>query len=242
MNKIIVVFALCAAFGSCKKQEGEGGKASIAGKVYESQYDHNGKLINRAAAADKKVYIVYGDNAVFDNETRTFIDGAYLFNYLREGNYSIYAFSDCNTCPSGTLSKLVDVEITGKKEKIAAADLETVKYVDVNDGAGIIKGKVYAKNYEPTGFLTGQYYIGDEKVYLVYDTDSSYYIDTRTNFNGSYQFNNLIPGNYKVYAYSKCDQKDNSTTYASCQVSVEKTTQLSSWAQEVQLTDIIIYQ
>mgnify|MGYP001569513864 CR=1 FL=1 len=94
MKKIIAVFALCAALGACKKPEGEGGKASISGKVYENQYDHNNKLISRVAAVDKKVYIVYGDNAVSDNETRTFIDGSYLFNFLRQGNYSIYAFSD----------------------------------------------------------------------------------------------------------------------------------------------------
>ena len=208
MNRIgvIIIMALILGiFNSCKKEEGEGGKATIEGKLYNNLYDHNGKFLKKEEAREDDVFIIYGDNAVYDDQMDSDNAGSYRFQYLRKGNYTVFAYSDCNTCPSGKESVQVQVEIKDKKEVVMAADLEVVKSIDVDDGSGSISGKVYEKEYDIVGTtVLYEYYKLNEYVYLVYDNDPFYFDRIRTGAGGAYYFQGLIEGSYKVYAFSDC--------------------------------------
>ena len=73
-------------------------------------------------------------------------------------------------------------------------------------GIALLKGKVHMRDYNNSGVLIDEYDVPDERVYLIYgESDSLYDDDTRTNFNGDYQFEYLYPGKYTVYTYEYCD-------------------------------------
>lgn len=79
---------------SCSKEPGEGGNASIHGKIYVKDYNATFTVLQEEYyAQDQDVYIIYGDDISFSNRTRTNYDGTYEFKYLREGDYRIFVYS-----------------------------------------------------------------------------------------------------------------------------------------------------
>ncbi len=233
VSVIILIALIMGIFNSCKKEEGEGGKATIEGKLYNNLYDPNGKFLKKEEAREDDVFIIYGDNAVYDDQMDSDDEGSYKFQYLRKGNYTIFAYSDCNTCPSGKESVQVQVEIKDKKEVVVASDIEVVKNIDLNDGNGSISGKVYMKEYNgPT--LIYQYYKLNEYVYIVYDNDQVYFDRVKTGAGGVFQFQGLIEGSYKVYAFSDC------LTCTSGTETIELLTAITVDGEMIQLPDLII--
>ena len=81
---------------SCQKGSGEGGKATITGTVMIHEYNFN-FTVKRAVypGADVDVYIIYdGDEEVFyGDKVSTSHNGKYEFKYLREGDYTIFAYT-----------------------------------------------------------------------------------------------------------------------------------------------------
>jgi hypothetical protein len=111
---------------SCKKDEGIGGTSSIKGKVIIRDYNTNfTELIEQYYAPDEEVFIIYGDDPVYGDKVTTNYDGTYEFNYLRDGNYKIYAYSkDSANYPTKRLIPvLVNASISGKKETVSAKDI-----------------------------------------------------------------------------------------------------------------------
>ncbi|MGB0915019.1 MAG: hypothetical protein ACPGVI_03060 [Crocinitomicaceae bacterium] len=108
------LFALMA-FNSCKKVEGPGGAATIKGHILKE------KMIAGQAyfhdAADEDVYLIYGnEDSFYDDDIKTSYDGTFEFNYLEEGNYQFFVYSDCPTCLSGDTIIKRDIVISEKKE------------------------------------------------------------------------------------------------------------------------------
>ena len=97
---------------SCEKGAGEGGTSSIEGKVYVLNYNNAGQLISEYYGSEERVYIIYGDADFYGNDTRTSFDGIYRFDYLRKGHYTVFAYSNCDTCASGVEAKKLEVDIT----------------------------------------------------------------------------------------------------------------------------------
>jgi len=131
MKKIFLILSvtLLIVAVSCKKQAGEGGQATIKGKVLERKmtidFSHCQGQYN---AAEKAVYIVYGDDASYGNKTQTEPDGTYEFRYLRKGSYKIYVYGNDS---AGTIGPPINasapkiavfktVEITSRKQTVDA--------------------------------------------------------------------------------------------------------------------------
>jgi hypothetical protein len=113
-------------FYSCKKDEGIGGTSSINGKVIIRQYNSNfTDLIEQYYATDEDVFIIYGDDPSYGDKVTTNYDGTYEFNYLREGNYKIFAYSkdSANYPTKHLIPVIVNVSISGKKETVRAKDI-----------------------------------------------------------------------------------------------------------------------
>jgi hypothetical protein len=67
-SKIIVFVLISLSFFSCKKQPGEGGFASIEGKVYAKDYDDSYTLLTAEYyIPSETVYIIYGDGTEVAN-------------------------------------------------------------------------------------------------------------------------------------------------------------------------------
>jgi len=75
--------------------------------------------------ADEKIYISYGDNTSVGNDVTTSFDGSFEFDYLRPGNYKVWAISKIlygvNQLDTTILQ---DVTISGKSEE---KDLGTIR-------------------------------------------------------------------------------------------------------------------
>lgn len=71
-------------------------------------------------------------------------------------------------------------------------------------GKAVIKGKVYAKNFDQYGYtVISEYYSPGENVYICYGTDNSVRNDVNTSDDGSFQFLYLNKGHYKIFVESQ---------------------------------------
>ena len=123
INKITSLSTLFVAtvllLSSCAKPEGEGGTSTISGKVFAQDYNGSGVLQGEFFLADEDVFIIYGEgDNYYDDSYNTSFDGSYRFQYLRPGIYTVFVYSDCIACPSGTEALSQTVEISGNNEDI----------------------------------------------------------------------------------------------------------------------------
>lgn len=71
-------------------------------------------------------------------------------------------------------------------------------------GTSSIVGKVHVKNYDATcTLLLSEYYAPDEDIYIIYGDDPSYGDRIKTGPDGTFMFEYLREGKYKIYCYSK---------------------------------------
>ncbi len=121
-NKLLLLLFCSTMFFSCKKEEGDGGMATIKGNVWVRDWDKNFNLIMyEHPGLDEDVFIVYGDQSGYGDKVSTDLNGNFEFKYLRKGTYTIYSLSD--TLQSSNVSYnqfpvAVKVEITEKKQVV----------------------------------------------------------------------------------------------------------------------------
>jgi len=128
MRKVLFSLAciVCLLTISCEKEEGVGGTSTITGKVKVREYNGNFTyLIGEYYAGDEDVYIIYGDDAVYGDKFTTNYDGTYRFDYLREGTYTIFAYSkDSAAYPLDKKTAVIrEVTITGKNQEVEVEDI-----------------------------------------------------------------------------------------------------------------------
>ncbi len=127
MMKIGIIVILTGVFflgTACKKVEGQGGTSAISGRIYVQEYDAFGAIIQEYYATDERVFILYGtDDDIYDDDFRTSFDGSFQFDFLTKGNYRIFAYEDCATCPSGEAPVIKEVVINENKSTIVLPDI-----------------------------------------------------------------------------------------------------------------------
>jgi len=115
---ILIVAFLTFTLSSCLKDAGEGGTGIIIGKVYA--YDYNAEMTllrSQYYAPDEDVYIIYGNDSIYSDRTRTNPEGSYRFKYLRPGSYTIYVYSKNLTTklpPELVVQKTVNIITEGQ--------------------------------------------------------------------------------------------------------------------------------
>lgn len=125
---LVIASFVLLALSSCKKIEGPGGSSTIQGAVYIIDKNAAGAVITEYFAPEEDVYIVYGDGDVsFDDDVKTSHDGSFKFTGLEEGNYTVFVYEDCNSCPSGKQVLLYPVEITEKKSTVDLGTITVIK-------------------------------------------------------------------------------------------------------------------
>lgn len=111
---------------SCKKEAGEGGMASITGKLMVEDYDNSFTILRAVyPAKGEMVFIVYGDEKGVSDNTRTSYDGTFEFKYLRKGNYKVFAVSKdtSDRISNKTIEVLREVQITEKSKTYTVEDM-----------------------------------------------------------------------------------------------------------------------
>ena len=133
MKITLYLLALILSFTSCVKTPGEGGKASIVGKIElirRIQINTPASTVDTIAAIDVSVYIIYGDHISPDDKVDTNPDGEFSFEWLRTGDYTVYVYSEDTTSTAAPLPKVAfafEVDILDKSDVI---DLEPIYIYD----------------------------------------------------------------------------------------------------------------
>ncbi len=118
MKNVLIVLGMVLATSSCVKEEGVGGAATIKGTVTVQNVNALGTVVATYDAQDLDIYINYGtEDDTYDDKTSTSSDGTFEFKYLREGNYEIFMYAECASCPKGQDSLVTrDIVISDKKQ------------------------------------------------------------------------------------------------------------------------------
>ncbi len=123
MKKALFTFIFLSVLaGSCKKGPGEGGQASIKGKVFAVNYDSKFIAVQDSGyIGGQKVYIIYGDETAVGNSQDTNYEGAFEFTFLRKGHYKVYVYT---VSGPNQLSDPVmqECDITDKKQVVELPD------------------------------------------------------------------------------------------------------------------------
>lgn len=219
--KLVSLLILPFAFAACKKEPGTGGKTTLSGKIMGNYYcDEDSSLLELGTPIpDERVYISYGATGEIDDDARTAPDGTFKFEFLHPGTYSLMTYSECLSCPTGKVVVTQEIEINKKEEEVTLSDFNVDRYT----GRGCpteeekLVGPGEGGNKSIRGFVTTVYInednindtIGksgesDIRVYIIYGDGNLHSDDVRTSLNGEYEFKELLPGSYQVYAISEC--------------------------------------
>jgi len=107
--------------------------------------------------------------------------------------------------------------------------------VEGEGGTSSITGKLIVNDLNGLGNLQATFPGADEDVFIVYGKDNTTYNDkVSTSYDGTYRFDNLTEGSYKLFSYSKCD------TCASGNIEVLVDVVISAKKQVVEAADIVI--
>lgn len=71
-------------------------------------------------------------------------------------------------------------------------------------GKSTIYGKVLERKYDDFGQFESEYYVAEQRVYIVFGDEDFYGDEIRTDYNGEFKFSYLYEGSYTVYVYSEC--------------------------------------
>ena len=101
-------------------------------------------------------------------------------------------------------------------------------------GLATITGKVYGKDFNSSGYLVGEGYIGDVSVYISKSGETAYFDKVDSAYDGSFTFKFLHKGTYDIWVYGDCD------TCAWDQTFTKKTITISSSKETVTTEDLVI--
>lgn len=197
-----VMLALLAAvmlFTSCNKGEGEGGTATIQGKVMLVLHDNDNYnlSVDTVAAAQTDVFIVYGDDVLYGDDMETGPDGTYCFKYLKKGDYTIFAYSTLATGEKIAVTQQVTVK---------NGETVTVPTIYAHEGkaygTSMVRGQIWA-NYIHNGNNRGSGWAYEHRVYIRRVGEPYHFDDVRVGMDGYFYFQQLLPGEYEIYTFTE---------------------------------------
>jgi hypothetical protein len=231
-----VAFIIIIGITGCKKEPGE-----VQGVVMQKIYDKDFKYLQRVQpASDADVFLSEAGTLAVVDRAHSSYNGLYSFTYVKDGSYVVFVYSDDTSKVGGSVA-VSSAQFEVKAGKIVNVDtLYTFKGIGLEKGNATICGKIWLINYKKNGYEIKDISLAQEvDVYLIYGDHKSYDIRTRTNYDGTFCFSNLIKGNYVVYVYSEAEDAFGNLTGATQKVAHKKYITISDDKQEVFVTDTI---
>jgi hypothetical protein len=205
----IFIFLSGLFLSSCEYREGSGGTGSISGTIMEHFYteDFSTKIYENPAI-EEEVFIYYGEDHLDGDKTVTSVNGDFRFKFLYPGRYSIYYRSlDSTRFPDDEWTAVRTVELD-RGEDLDLGKLVKLNTLKYDDGAATIRGVITKIKYVDESRwpnLVEEYrdFAHEHEVYLIYGDRTFYEERVRAQYNGVFEFANLIPGKYTVFLYSE---------------------------------------
>lgn len=210
MQRYFIFLAfLITILPSCTQEEGLGGNASIRGSLVQENYDKNYSVFqNSEAAKDEDVFLIFGDEKVIGDKTETSYNGHFKFENLWPGEYTLFYYSEDSSLKDGNNLEVIRKVKLNANENVNLGTLKQFNSLDWNDGTSTIRGQVFRINYRnssswPFLIVKDTSMAQEQEVYIMYENNAQYEQRIRTNYDGTFQFQNLIKGKYLVYLFSE---------------------------------------
>lgn len=120
---LLLLFLIVIGISSCKKEPGDGGLATIHGKVFGYDANNFGIVTDSGYLAEARVYLAYGNNTWVDDDTRTSYTGEYVFPFLHTGDYKVWVINECDSCTLQQSVHVINVTINNPRETVEVPDL-----------------------------------------------------------------------------------------------------------------------
>lgn len=238
--RYFVILLMVPFVFSCTQPEGYGGTSGIQGILKTKYYNNDySLLIREEVAVDEEVFILFGEDDFVGDRVVTSSTGAFEFPFLNEGDYRFYYMSeDSTTVSDDDITVIFDVALT-PGETMNLDTIYQIKTLDFDDGTGKISGIVKVINYRnstvwPDLQIKDITLAQDQEVYLIYGDHD--YFDKRvdTNYDGYYEFSDLIPGEYTVFVYSEDIEG------GTADIPIIETVTITTEGEEITLEEILI--
>ena len=199
VNLLLALFMVAMLLPACNKGPGEGGTGTVQGyvKLVHHPDDDYTLTPDTMAAAKTDVFIIYGDEVYFGDDVETNAEGMYQFEYLRPGDYTVFAYSTLPTGEKVAVSEIVNLQRGG------VAMAPTLYIHDGKAyGTSIVKGRVHASYYH-NGSYRGEGWACEHRVYIRRLGEDIPFDDTRVGPDGWFAFQKLQPGEYEIYTVTQ---------------------------------------
>ena len=108
--------------------------------------------------------------------------------------------------------------------------------LDWDDGSAVIKGVVKVIDYVdesrwPNLVIEEEYFAHEHEIYIKYGNHLFFDDRIRTQYDGYFEFRNLIPGDYQVFLYSDDARRINESVVLKFEITITETEQVMDLGQ-----------
>jgi len=217
IKNVFIFSSIVLTLLSCSKEEGEGGKSSISGTISGSEISESRAettLITTVPGAEIKGqdFFLINTPGTTDNYAVWFLNSNDLTLPPNFTNRTLIQVNCSNASSNITIATNIKAgldTITGSPFTVSIDnDILTITcntkgdVVDADNGISKLIVDVTTQGKNQIILQNGAF--ADEDVYIVYgDNDEIYDDNIKTNYDGTFKFNNLRKGSYKVFAYNE---------------------------------------
>ena len=94
-----------------KEVDYDDGSSSISGRLMAQHFAGSFEIGSPFPSQENEVYITYEDEEVYFDRMDTGVDGKFEFKNLIKGTYTLYAFSECETCENEWDTVSVQIQV-----------------------------------------------------------------------------------------------------------------------------------
>jgi len=197
----LLLISIACLTVACNKDEGLGGSCSLEGYVYEVRHndDNFSFQTDTFPALDKDVFIEFGDDLSVGQRIRSGREGYFRFDYLRKGNYTVYALSEFADGHKEAVISKVNVS-----DKLNRADTIFVHNGKAS-GTAMIRGSVMVRFFNQGIIVvdnTGKslFPAVETRVFIKNKGEETAFNDVRVGDEGIFIFQKIQPGkSYEIF-------------------------------------------